>query len=75
MAIAEPIAQGVSLLDRGESRMEYEIRDEPQGLADIPDGDRDGGLRTAGSAFKHPASEQDRDNERNPALEQMGELA
>jgi hypothetical protein len=25
--------------------MEYEIGDDPQGLPEIPDGDRDGGLR------------------------------
>lgn len=55
--------------------MEYEIGDDPQGLPDRPDGDRDGGLREnlffrKGSGGRHAAP-----NDPNAPVEQLGELA
>lgn len=35
--------------------MEYEIGDDPQGLPDRPEGDRDGGLREDGIFFRPEA--------------------
>lgn len=60
--------------------MEYEIGDEPQGLPDRPEGDRDGGLRDDPFFFRRNASPKpavgpdDADPEDRP-VPQMGELA
>lgn len=43
--------------------MEYEIKDDPQGLPDIPDGDRDGGLEEDPVALRRAARHQERDGE------------
>ena len=50
--------------------MEYEIGDDPQGLPELPECDRDGGVREPLSFRKEPKS---RPRERAP-VEQMGEL-
>ncbi len=56
--------------------MEYEIGDDPQGLPDQPDGDRDGGLREGGIAAgkNAPAKQADRHDE-DAAIRQFGEVA
>lgn len=55
--------------------MEYEIGDDPQGLPDRPDGDRDGGLRE--NLFFRPGSDEwnAAPNDPNALVEQFGELA
>jgi hypothetical protein len=59
--------------------MEYEIDDDPQGLPDAPEGDRDGGLgehvflrREPRSGARAPG---DRPGYRDAPMEQLGELA
>lgn len=56
--------------------MEYEIDDEPQGLPDQPDGDRDGGLQARRLIFRkgvRPGREDLHDE--SDALRQLGEVA
>ena len=60
--------------------MEYEIGDDPQGLPDRPDGDRDGGLRTVPIFFRknapaEPIDIHDDASDEDSAVEQMGEAA
>lgn len=60
--------------------MEYEIGDDPQGLPDRPDGDRDGGLRDAPVFFRRhapvePVDLHDDARDEDSALAQMGEAA
>ena len=60
--------------------MEYEIDDDPQGLPDRPDGDRDGGLRDAPVFFRRqvpvePVDLHDYTSDGDSALAQMGEAA
>lgn len=58
--------------------MEYEIGDDPQGLLDYPDGDRDGGLREDRIFFRKDAParrvnlDDDAGDEDSP-LQQFGE--
>lgn len=60
--------------------MEYEIGDDPQGLPDRPEGDRDGGLREDRIMFRRRASAKpvnrhdDAADEDSPG-EQFGEAA
>ena len=55
--------------------MEYEIGDDPQGLPDRPEGDRDGGLRERMFFRKEPRFERRiAPNDMAPAT-QMGEIA
>ncbi len=61
-----------------ERDMEYEIGDDPQGLLDCPEGDRDGGLSEGGIMFRHetPAKIADRyddASDEDTALGQFGE--
>ena len=55
--------------------MEYEIGDDPQGLPDVPEGDRDGGLREnlffRRGSLRRAATQLDEEAPR----EQLGELA
>jgi hypothetical protein len=60
--------------------MEYEIGDDPQGLPDRPDGDRDGGLREPLVFFRRQAPAEPGDlhddaSDEDSALAQMGEAA
>lgn len=61
--------------------MEYEIKDEPQGLPDRPEADRDGGLREKPQTTRKamPAtpvkSRPDRPEDAEAPIEQMGEPA
>lgn len=50
--------------------MEYEIGDDPQGLPELPEGDRNGGMREPLSFRKEPMPP-----DREALIEQMGELA
>lgn len=54
--------------------MEYEIGDDPQGLPDCPEGDRDGGLRENLFFRKEPAANRRAPDDENGRVEQMGEL-
>ena len=51
--------------------MEYEIGDEPQGLPDRLDGDRDGGVREPLFFRREPRTRPEEDE----PVKQMGELA
>ena len=53
--------------------MEYEIDDDPQGLPDQPEGDRDGGVRVNPHSRKEPRFERRYDY--RDAVEQLGEPA
>lgn len=60
--------------------MEYEIGDDPQGLPDKPDGDRDGGLREDRIMFRRgapakPVNRHDDAGDENASVEQLGEVA
>lgn len=52
--------------------MEYEIGDDPQGLPEMPEGDRDGGLREPLFFRREPRAPSHNQKRR---IEQMGELA
>ena len=52
--------------------MEYEIGDDPQGLPEMPEGDRDGGLRELLFFRREPRAPSPNQKRR---IEQMGELA
>ena len=60
--------------------MEYEIGDDPQGLPDRPDGDRDGGIREDRMIFRFGDPEKrenvldDASDEDSP-IDQFGEAA
>ena len=54
--------------------MEFEIDDDPQGLPDQPEGDRDGGLRET-LVFRRGSSRRAAAAPRETPIEQMGELA
>ena len=58
--------------------MEYEIGDDPQGLPDRPDGERDGGLREDRIYFRkgapaRRANQLDDAHDEDSALQQFGE--
>ncbi len=60
--------------------MEYEIGDDPQGLPDRPEGDRDGGLDHDRIVFRRsaaakPASRFDDATDEDSPVEQFGEAA
>lgn len=55
--------------------MEYEIGDDPQGLPDRPEGDRDGGIRENLVFRKEPRFERRVPSERDAPVEQLGEPA
>ncbi|WP_165961103.1 hypothetical protein [Qipengyuania sediminis] len=55
--------------------MEYEIGDDPQGLPDRPEAERDGGLRLQPVFFRKRATGQPDPRENAARVEQMGELA
>lgn len=53
--------------------MEYEIGDDPQGLPEVPEGDRDGGLREGRVLFRKGAPSDP--SEVDSAIRQLGEAA
>ncbi len=53
--------------------MEYEIGDDPQGLPDVTEGDRDGGLRDGRVIFRKVAPNEPSDED--SAIRQLGEAA
>ena len=60
--------------------MEYEIGDDPQGLPDAPEGNRDGGLGESRIFFRNKASAkranyQVDERVEDTAVDQMGETA
>lgn len=55
--------------------MEYEIGDDPQGLPDLPEGDRDGGLREPLFFRKEPLFERREEPAAEAPVEQLGEPA
>lgn len=55
--------------------MEYEIGDDPQGLPEQCEGDRDGGLRENLVFRREPRFERRAPADRDPATEQLGEPA
>ncbi len=55
--------------------MEYEIDDDPQGLPDVPDGDRDGGVRASAAIRKGFIRRAATQPGENAPREQLGELA
>lgn len=54
--------------------MEYEIGDDPQGLPDYPEADRDGGIREKLVFRKEPRDWRREPKEADAPLEQFGEL-
>lgn len=55
--------------------MEYEIGDDPQGLPEQLDGDRDGGVRVNAHTRRTPRFERRPRTDRHAPFEQMGEIA
>lgn len=55
--------------------MEYEIGDDPQGLPDIPEGDRDGGVSERLFFRKGPSRPATPQLDEDTPSEQLGELA
>ena len=55
--------------------MEYEIGDDPQGLPDRPEGNRDGGIRENLVSRRQPRFERRAPRERGVPVEQLGEPA
>lgn len=55
--------------------MEYEIADDPQGLPERLDAERDGGLRAPPPFFRKPATHQPDTTEHLTRYDQLGEIA
>lgn len=63
------------IFESEESEMEYEIGDDPQGLPDRAEGDREGGLRES-VFFRHERkTERAAPGDDHARVEQFGELA